>query len=163
MSTKPTTRTPEENPRDACSGPARCLTRILARRVRVGDPLQPGRPHTSLGPGIPDPSPDLNQQISAGHHVPARSRVVAKPILNGLHHASLLPPPSFAAVPTAFPVRCREDASQTAVSSSSVTCNLGDALELDFVFSTIAFSRAGTSVPARRAMKVDPIVSLRSE
>jgi putative transposase len=45
-----------------------------------------GRPHTSLGPGIPDPSPELNRLVSAGHHVSERGRVVATPILNGLHH-----------------------------------------------------------------------------
>ena len=45
-----------------------------------------GRPHTSLGPGIPDPSPELNRLVAAGHHVAERGRVVATPILNGLHH-----------------------------------------------------------------------------
>ena len=45
-----------------------------------------GRPHASLGPGMPDPSPLRNQRVSAGHHLPERCRVVAKPILNGLHH-----------------------------------------------------------------------------
>jgi transposase InsO family protein len=45
-----------------------------------------GRPHASLGPGIPDPSPELNQRVSAGHHLPDRGRVVLTPILNGLHH-----------------------------------------------------------------------------
>jgi hypothetical protein len=45
-----------------------------------------GRPHASLGPGMPDPAPALNQQVSAGHHLPERCRVVATPILNGLHH-----------------------------------------------------------------------------
>ena len=45
-----------------------------------------GRPHASLGPGMPDPSPELNQLVSAGHHLPERCRVVATPILNGLHH-----------------------------------------------------------------------------
>ena len=45
-----------------------------------------GRPHASLGPGMPDPSPELNQRVSAGHHLPERCRVVVTPILNGLHH-----------------------------------------------------------------------------
>ncbi len=45
-----------------------------------------GRPHASLGPGIPDPSPELTPLVSAGHHLPERCRVVATPILNGLHH-----------------------------------------------------------------------------
>ena len=30
--------------------------------------------------------PELNQVVSAGHHLAERCRVVAKPILNGLHH-----------------------------------------------------------------------------
>ena len=45
-----------------------------------------GRPHASLGPGIPDPPPDLIRPVLAGHHLPERCRVVAIPILNGLHH-----------------------------------------------------------------------------
>jgi putative transposase len=45
-----------------------------------------GRPHASLGPGIPNPSPELNRPVSTGHHLPERCRVVATPILNGLHH-----------------------------------------------------------------------------
>ncbi len=44
-----------------------------------------GRPHSSLGPGIPDPKG--NQQVKhCGHHVPIGHRVVAEPILGGLHH-----------------------------------------------------------------------------
>ena len=44
------------------------------------------RPHASLGPGIPDKSPAPIRLVPGGHHLPARSRVVATPILNGLHH-----------------------------------------------------------------------------
>jgi putative transposase len=43
-----------------------------------------GRPHASLGPGIPEGSaaiPVLNDR-----RIPDSCRVVAKPILNGLHH-----------------------------------------------------------------------------
>jgi putative transposase len=44
-----------------------------------------GRPHASLGPGIPEPSvPPVAQ--SAGHQLPHGHRVVATPILGGLHH-----------------------------------------------------------------------------
>jgi transposase InsO family protein len=39
-----------------------------------------GRPHASLGPGIPDATCDGADQLSNGH------RVVAIPILAGLHH-----------------------------------------------------------------------------
>jgi transposase InsO family protein len=45
-----------------------------------------GRPHASLGPGIPDRSPAPIRPVPGGHHLPARRRVVATPILNGLHH-----------------------------------------------------------------------------
>ena len=45
-----------------------------------------GRPHASLGPGIPEASPAGNWLVAAGHHFPARCRVVATPILGGLHH-----------------------------------------------------------------------------
>lgn len=45
-----------------------------------------GRPHSSLGPGIPD-SRFRNQQAKpCGHHLPIGHHVVAKAILGGLHH-----------------------------------------------------------------------------
>ena len=50
-----------------------------------------GRPHSSLGPGLPDPSPD-RLVASNGHHVPDGRRVVATPILGGLHHEYRLEP-----------------------------------------------------------------------
>jgi putative transposase len=43
-----------------------------------------GRPHTSLGPGIPD-APDL-APVPSGHRIRDGHRVVATPILGGLHH-----------------------------------------------------------------------------
>jgi transposase InsO family protein len=45
-----------------------------------------GRPHASLGPGIPDPR--LGQVVteSRDRRIPAGYRVVATPILAGLHH-----------------------------------------------------------------------------
>jgi putative transposase len=49
-------------------------------------PYNRGRPQASLGPGIPNPPPELSRPVSAGHHLPERCRVVATPILNGLHH-----------------------------------------------------------------------------
>jgi putative transposase len=45
-----------------------------------------GRPHASLGPGIPDPLPEQNQLVSTGHRLPTHARVIATPILGGLHH-----------------------------------------------------------------------------
>ena len=43
------------------------------------------RPHASLGPGIPDVR--LNRLVpSNGHLIPDGQRVIATPILGGLHH-----------------------------------------------------------------------------
>jgi hypothetical protein len=36
----------------------------------MGELRQPGSLHATLGPGIPDPSPELNRLRSAGHHLP---------------------------------------------------------------------------------------------
>jgi len=44
-----------------------------------------GRPHSSLGPGLPEPPPD-RLVASNGHQLPDGHRVVATPILAGLHH-----------------------------------------------------------------------------
>ena len=46
-----------------------------------------GRPHSSLGPGLPDPP--LNHPVPLQRHrhrFDRSSRVVARPVLNGLHH-----------------------------------------------------------------------------
>jgi transposase InsO family protein len=45
-----------------------------------------GRPHASLGPGIPERSLADGISKSPGHQLPDGSRVVARPILGGLHH-----------------------------------------------------------------------------
>ena len=52
-----------------------------------------GRPHSSLGPGLPDPVLNLPVRLQPQRHCFDRaSRVVARPVLNGLHHEySLLP------------------------------------------------------------------------
>ena len=44
-----------------------------------------GRPHASLGPGIPD-APVEQRGHPNGHHIPDGHQVVAVPILAGLHH-----------------------------------------------------------------------------
>jgi transposase InsO family protein len=49
-----------------------------------------GRPHASLGPGIPD-APDLAPELS-GHRIRDRYQVVAQSILGGLHHEYRLQP-----------------------------------------------------------------------
>lgn len=46
-----------------------------------------GRPHMALGPGIPQPPPHLPTPLQAHRHrLPEHLRVVARPILGGLHH-----------------------------------------------------------------------------
>ena len=45
-----------------------------------------GRPHASLGPGIPDPQGEKIPEPVHGHRLPVGFQVVAKPVLNGLHH-----------------------------------------------------------------------------
>jgi putative transposase len=50
-----------------------------------------GRPHASLGPGIPEPS-GLTVSRAVDHHLPHGHRVVATPILAGLHHEYRLEP-----------------------------------------------------------------------
>src|SRR3989442_15545359 len=45
-----------------------------------------GRPHSSLGPGIPEPSFPKVPLQTKGHHIPDDYRVLAIPVLGGLHH-----------------------------------------------------------------------------
>lgn len=45
-----------------------------------------GRPHASLGPGIPDPPSERIALRSHRHHLPVGHRVSATPILGGLPH-----------------------------------------------------------------------------
>jgi putative transposase len=46
-----------------------------------------GRPHMALGPGIPQPLSQLPVPLQAyRHRIPEHQRVVARPILGGLHH-----------------------------------------------------------------------------
>ena len=46
-----------------------------------------GRPHSSLGPGIPDPPPDLPAALQIHRHrVPNHLKIIIRPILAGLHH-----------------------------------------------------------------------------
>jgi hypothetical protein len=60
-----------------------------APRKMVGRDLSPthynrGSPHASLGPGIPDPLAE--PRVVTGHHLAQHSRVIARPIVGGLHH-----------------------------------------------------------------------------
>jgi putative transposase len=45
-----------------------------------------GRPHSSLGPGIPEPSAGLPAPPSSGHRIPSGHRVIGSSVLGGLHH-----------------------------------------------------------------------------
>lgn len=45
-----------------------------------------GRPHSSLGPGLPEPGAEPLVATITGHCLPRGMRVVARPILGGLHH-----------------------------------------------------------------------------
>ena len=56
----------------------------LRRVLRWAAHYNRGRPHTSLGPGMPD-ARDL-APVAPGHRIRDGHRVVAMPILGGLHH-----------------------------------------------------------------------------
>jgi transposase InsO family protein len=45
-----------------------------------------GRPHSSLGPGIPEPNQDRVPASDHRHSLPAGYRVVKRSVLGGLHH-----------------------------------------------------------------------------
>jgi len=47
-----------------------------------------GRPHSALGPGVPDPPQELavNPRSECRHRLAAGARVLAKSVLGGLHH-----------------------------------------------------------------------------
>ena len=45
-----------------------------------------GRPHSGLGPGIPEPSEGIPVLEISGHRIPCGQRVVESSVLDGLHH-----------------------------------------------------------------------------
>jgi len=60
------------------------LRRMVAEWVQH---YNAGRPHMSLGPGIPQPSVSLPVPLQAHRHrIPAYLRVMTRPILGSLHH-----------------------------------------------------------------------------
>jgi transposase InsO family protein len=65
------------------------LRSILKSRV---EHYNRGRPHSSLGPGVPDPPQDLTRIRNSAprHRLAAGARVLAKSVLGGLHHEYFL-------------------------------------------------------------------------
>jgi len=61
----------------------RHLARILKEWVAH---YNRGRPHSSLGPGSPEPSEGIPAPSISGHRIPCGHRVVRSPVLGGLHH-----------------------------------------------------------------------------
>jgi transposase InsO family protein len=62
----------------------RHMCRVLAEWVLH---FNTGRPHSALGPGIPDRSRCMPTELQPDRHeLPARARVASRPILSGLHH-----------------------------------------------------------------------------
>lgn len=70
---------------------------VLGRQDPIYEPYRVthynrGRPHASLGPGIPDVPCDELEQPSNGHRIANGHHIVAVPILAGLHHEYWLEP-----------------------------------------------------------------------
>jgi putative transposase len=61
----------------------RHLRRVLTEWVTH---YNQGRPHTSLGPGLPDPPSDWREVGPHDHRIPAGHEVRGTPVLGGLHH-----------------------------------------------------------------------------
>jgi transposase InsO family protein len=60
------------------------LRRLLREWVRH---YNQGRPHSSLGPGIPDAAGlPIPLTVASRHVLPRHSRVISRPVLGGLHH-----------------------------------------------------------------------------
>ena len=47
-----------------------------------------GRPHSALGPGVPDPpqKPEIASKLETRHRLVAGALVLVKSVLGGLHH-----------------------------------------------------------------------------
>jgi transposase InsO family protein len=62
----------------------RHLRRILAEWITH---FNAARPHSALGPGIPDATVDVPTELRLSRHeIPPGARVTARPVLSGLHH-----------------------------------------------------------------------------
>jgi putative transposase len=61
----------------------RHVRRVLAEWVSH---YNRGRPRASLGPGIPEPVGHCLAPSSSGHRIRDSHRVVATPVVGGLHH-----------------------------------------------------------------------------
>jgi hypothetical protein len=70
----------------------RHLRRILLEWI---EHYNTGRPHSSLGPGVPQPQDRPVPILSHRHRLPERAAIDAKAVLGGLHHEyKLRPAPS---------------------------------------------------------------------
>jgi transposase InsO family protein len=60
------------------------LSRVLVEWLRH---FNTARPHSALGPSIPDSSKCISAELQPDRHeLPAGARVAARPVLGGLHH-----------------------------------------------------------------------------
>ena len=60
------------------------LRRILEEWVSY---YNQSRPHSSLGPGIPQPTSSISRPLQGDRHwIDEDKKVVSRPVLNGLHH-----------------------------------------------------------------------------
>jgi hypothetical protein len=74
-------------PRKAIAAENLFLRRQLALYQERSTYYNRGRPHMALGPGVPDPPRGVPAPLRPHRHPLIASRaVVAKPVLNGLHH-----------------------------------------------------------------------------
>jgi len=68
-----------------------CLIPINERHLKIATKewvthYNRGRPHSSLGPGFPEPAQDNVPDSGHRHKLPAGYRVVKDSVLGGLHH-----------------------------------------------------------------------------
>jgi putative transposase len=59
---------------------------VCAPIQTLSDDYNRGRPHSSLGPGIPEPSAGIPALRRSDHRIPCGHRVIRRAVLGGLHH-----------------------------------------------------------------------------
>lgn len=78
--------TTREPPADHRTIRGTCASRRLDPRTSNGLVRDGGRPHAGLGPGIGDPPHTRIASFYSGHQIRDGHRVVAAPVLGGLHY-----------------------------------------------------------------------------